>query len=130
MSNKTILKALDELKELGVIDKVEGNRKTVPTLYKIKDINCIEKEHLSINHHAIRRYIDGAVGQSALRIYVYMKYRLQKGDNVVQEELARDLSMTQQAVSKAMKELERARYITITPDFSVCKRGANVYKFM
>lgn len=130
MSNKTILKALDELKELGIIDKIEGNRKTIPTLYKIKDINSIEKEHLSINHHAIRRYIDGAVGQSALRVYVYMKYRLQKGDNVVQEELARDLSMTQQAVSKAMKELERARYITITPDFSVCKRGANVYKFM
>lgn len=130
MSKKTILNVLDELKELGIIDKFEGNRKTIPTLYKIKDIDLVEKEHLAINHHAIRRYIDGAVGQSALRVYVYMKYRLQKGENVVQEEIADNLGITQQALSKTMKELERARYITTSLDFSVCKRGANIYKFM
>lgn len=130
MSKPTILKVLDELKTLGIIDKIEGNRKTIPTLYKIKDINLVEKEHLSINQHAIRRYIDGAVGQSALRVYVYMKYRLQKGENVVQEELAQDLGLTQPRLNQAMQELERARYVKSTLDFSVCKRGACRYEFM
>lgn len=130
MSKPTILKVLDELRELGIIDKIEGNHKTIPTLYKIKNINLVEKEHLSINQHAIRRYIDGAVGQSALRVYVYMKYRLQKGENVVQEELAQDLGLTQQRLSKAMQELERARYVKSTLDFSVSKYGACRYEFM
>lgn len=130
MSKPTILKVLDELKTLGIIDKIEGNRKTIPTIYKIKDINLVEKEHLSINQHAIRRYIDGAVGQSALRVYVYMKYRLQKGENVVQEDLAHDLGLTQPRLNQAMQELERARYVKSILDFSVCKRGACRYEFM
>lgn len=37
-------------------------------------------------------------------------YRLSKGDNVVQEEMRRDLNITQKAISKSIKELEQARF--------------------
>lgn len=130
MSRATIYKVLDELEELGIIDKIAGNRKTIPTLYKIKDIDIVEKEYLAINHHAIRRYVDGAVGQSALRVYVYMKYRLAKGENVVQTELADDMGLSQQRLSQCMQELEQARYVKSTLTFDKSKFGACVYEFM
>lgn len=125
MSKPTILKVLDELSDMGVIDKVVGNRKTIPTLYKIKDLKCLDTERVTISYQATQGFIDGAVGQSAFRLYCYMMYRLRREQNVVQEEIGRDLGLTQKAISKSMLELEQARYINTIKDYRVNPLGAN-----
>lgn len=129
MSKPTRLKVMAELEELGTIEVTKG-RSNLPSLYKIKDIKCLESEKLTISYHATQRFIDGAIEQSAFRLYCYMMYRLNKRENVVQEEVARDLGMTQQAVSKLIKELEEARFLRVWVDRSVNSLGANVYEWI
>lgn len=130
MSKPTLIKVLKELEQMDIIECIQNKNKTIPNLYKLKDVKCLENEKFNISYHAVQRYIDKAIGQSALRIYSYMLYKLSKGDNVVQEDLAKDLGVTQQAVSKSITELEQARYLIIETDYSINPLGANRYRWL
>lgn len=130
MSKPTLFKVLKELKELNIIECIESKQKNISNFYKLKDIKALENEKFVLSYQAVQRYLDGAIGQSALRLYCYMLYRLSKGENVVQEEIARDLNIDQKTVSKHINELERARYLIINTDYSINNLGANVYQWV
>ena len=119
-----------KLQEMKVISCTEHNNKTIPNLYKIIDIKCLENEKVTISYHATQRYIDGAIGQSAFRIYCYMIYRLSRGINVVMERLGEELELTKQAISKSIQELEQGRFLVIEVDYSINPLGANKYRWL
>lgn len=127
ISKPTRLKVMKELEDLGIVEVIKG-KGNLPNTYKLKDIKCLDSEKVVVSYHATKRFIDGAINQSAFRLYCYMMYRLSKGENVVQEEIARDLDLKQQAISKLIKELEGAEYIKVHLDYSVNPLGANRYK--
>lgn len=129
MSKPTRLKVLSELEELGVVEVIKGTG-TTPNLYRLKDIKCLENEKVTVSYHATQRFIDGAINQSAYRIYCYMLYRLNQRENVVQEEIARDLNLSQDAISKYINELKQARFLNIHVDYSINPLGANVYEWI
>lgn len=130
MSKPTRIKVLRELEEMGVIECIKSSNKTVPNLYKIKDIKCLENEKFVMSYQAVQRYLDGAIGKNALKIYSFMRYRVTRGENVVQEQMGRELDITQQAVGQAIKELEKARFLNIHTDYSINPLGANVYEWI
>ena len=59
-----------------------------------------------------------------------MLYNITRGANVVQEQMATDLGVTQQAISLAIEELEKARFLNIIVDYSINPLGANVYEWL
>lgn len=130
MSKPTLYKVLNELEELNIIDCTESKWKNESNFYKLKDVKALENEKFVLSYQAVQRYLDGAIGQAALRLYSYMLYRLSAGYNVVQEEIARELNITQQAVAKQIKELEEARYLIVHTDYSVNRLGANIYEWI
>lgn len=127
MSKPTYLKVMSELEEMGLIEVKKG-KGTIPNKYKIKNIKHLESEKLVISYHATQRFVDGAIGSSAFRIYCYLVYRHKRMGNVVQTNIADDLGITQTVVSKAITELERADFLSITKDYSVNPLGANMYR--
>lgn len=130
MSKPTLYKVLNELEELNIIECIESRWKNESNFYKLKDMKALENEKFVLSYQAVQRYLDGAIGQAALRLYSYMLYRLSAGYNVVQEEIARELNITQQAVAKQIKELEEARYLIVHTDYSVNRLGANIYEWI
>lgn len=130
MSKPTLIKVLKELEQMDIVECIKNKNKTIPSLYKLKDVKALENEKFNISYHAVQRYIDRAIGQNALRIYIYMLYKLSKGDNVVQEDLGKDLGITQQAISRGITELEKARYLVIETDYSINPLGVNRYKWL
>lgn len=130
MSKPTMNKALNELVDANIIDCKESRNKNIPHFYKLIDNAVLENQKYTVSYHAIQRYIDNAIGQSALRIYAYMLYKLSKGENVVQENLARELNISQKAISRAIQELKNARYLIIETDYSVNPLGANQYRWL
>lgn len=130
MSKPTMIKVLKELQDMKIISCIESKNKTIPNLYKINDIKTLENEKVAISYHATQRYIDGAIGQSAFRIYCYMMYRLSKGINIVMERLSEELGITQQAISKSIQQLEQGRFLVIETDYSINSLGANKYRWL
>lgn len=130
MSKPTLSKVLNELQELNIIECIESKQRNRSNFYKLIDFKFLENEKFVLSYQAVQRYLDGAIGQSALRVYCYMRYRLSRGDNVVQEEIARDLSLNQKTISKHINELEQARYVIIHTDYSVNSLGANMYEWI
>lgn len=128
ISKNTLTKILKELvDDYKVIDTWKVGR---DNFYKIKDIKALENQKFVFGYGAIRGFLGGEISSAELRIYCYMRYRLSKGDNVVQEEIARDLNITQQAISKHMKSLEDARYLITHTDYSINPLGANIYEWI
>lgn len=130
MSRPTMINALKELEEMKVIEIIKSSNKNNPDNYRLLDIRCLDSEKATISYHATQRYIDGAIGQVAFRLYCYMLYNITRGINVVQEQMAIDLGVTQQAISKAITELEKARFLNIIVDYSINPLGANVYEWL
>lgn len=130
MSKPTLFKVLKELEELNVIECIESQQRNLSNFYKLKDIKALENEKFVLSYQAVQRYLDGAITQGALRLYCYMLYRLSKGENVVQEEIARELNTDQSVISKHIDNLAEARYLIAHTDYSINRLGANIYEWI
>lgn len=127
-SRPTILKVIKELESIGMIKKIYGNRKTICDRYQY--VQRQDHRKIMFTKEIFKRYINGDIDQTALKIYLYMKYRLAQSKNVVEGELAEDLRVSQQAISKVIRQLANAGYLKIHVDYTTCRHGANVYEFM
>lgn len=130
MSKNTLAKVLRELTNKSVIQCIAGQNQNQPNFYSLNKPKCQENEIMVLSFHAIQRYIDGVITPNELRVYCYMRYRLQTNRNLTQKDIAIDLGTTQKEISDCINNLEKARYLTIYKDYYVNPIGVNMYMFL
>ncbi len=124
MSEKTLRDTLKELLENDYITKIKGNtRAGIPDTYKINTVRCKVDKEFTISYFVNLAVIWGIIGTEELRLYTYMRYKQDllvkegkaKGNilRINQEELAKDLGMTQQNISVLIDGLLETKILDI-----------------
>ena len=124
MSEKTLRDTLKELLENDYITKKKGNtRAGIPDTYKINTVRCKVDKEFTISYFVNLAVIWGIIGTEELRLYTHMRYKQDlmvkegkaKGNilRINQEELAKDLGMTQQNVSILIDDLLETKILDI-----------------
>ena len=119
-SDNTITKTLNELHVNGFIDiTTEGRRKFI----KLKSNRVSEDLKIRISYASTYECIKGDITPTELELYCYMKYlnkitpgkrgEAENALTVTQEELARDLGVSQQHISEMIKNLLGRKLLSI-----------------
>lgn len=124
MGEKTLRDTLKELLENDYISMNKGNaRAGIPHTYKINTVRCKVDKEYTISYFATLAVIWGIITTEELRLYTHMRYKQDllvkegkaKGNilRINQEELAKDLGLTQQAISHNIDGLIEAKILDI-----------------
>lgn len=124
MSEKTLRDTLKELLENDYISKTKGVTKLgIKDTYKINTVRCKVDKEYTISYFATLSVIWGILSTEELRLYTYMRYKQDllvkegkaKGNilRINQEELAKDLGITQQRVSDMIDGLLDTKILDI-----------------
>ncbi|GAA0093436.1 hypothetical protein UT300009_34670 [Paraclostridium bifermentans] len=124
MSEKTLRDTLKELLEHDYISVVKGNaRAGVKDKYKVNTVRCKVDKEYTISYFATLAVIWGVISTEDLRLYAYMRYKQDllvkegkaKGNilRINQEELAKDLGVTQQRISDMIDGLLESKILDI-----------------
>lgn len=129
ISITTLNKILNELADNGYIDKTQGNkRKSEKDFYKMNNIKCDEINKFNMSYFTVLGVIKENISAEDFKVYCYLRYRLSKGLNVIQDKLADELGVTQQAISIHIQNLLREKYLELKDiDYSGVF-NANIYK--
>ena len=114
MSNKTLIGTLKYLKSVGLIECFEGNKRAGrENLYKAVPQGTYGLGYTICSNGAINGAIDGRVTPGEFKLYVLLlKYAFQKGSCYPsQVTLAKELGITQPAISMLLNSMEKADYI-------------------
>lgn len=124
MSEKTLRDTLKELLENDYISKTKGNtRAGIPNTYKINMVRCKLDKEYTISYFTNLAVIWGIITTEELRLYTYMRYKqdllVKEGKTrgnilrINQEELAKDLGVTQQRISDMLDGLLDTKILDI-----------------
>ena len=124
MSEKTLRDTLKELLENDYVKKQKGNtRAGIQDTYKVNEVRCKLDKQFTISYFATLSVIWGIISTEELRLYTHMRYKQDllvkegkaKGNilRINQEELAKDLGVTQQRISDMLDGLLEAKIINI-----------------
>ena len=124
MSEKTLRTTLKELLENEYITITKGIKKLgIKDTYKVNLVKCPTDKAYTISYFVNLAVIWGIIGTEELRLYTHMRYKQDllvkdgkaKGNilRINQEELAKDLGMTQQNISLLIEDLLEARILDI-----------------
>ena len=118
LSEKTLRNALKSLAENGFIRIEKGNaRAKIKDIYIVNDVKSKIDLMFNISYVAIYKCVKGLISTEELRLYSYMRYlhHKQQRENpkalrgnlfqINQSELAKDLGVTQQRISKMIENL-------------------------
>ena len=118
LSEKTLRNALKSLAENGFIRIEKGNaRAKIKDIYIVNDVKSKIDLMFNISYGAIYTCVKGLISTEELRLYSYMRYlhHKQQRENpkalrgnlfqINQSELAKDLGVTQQRISKMIENL-------------------------
>lgn len=123
MNSATLVKTLQELEENDFIEVATIDRKK---FYKLKEVKSKPEYTYFISMGATFECIKGFISTDELRLYNYLKYlynmELRKdpkkaNDRIIrinQEELAKDLGVTQGRISQMIDSLRRDKILTST----------------
>ena len=130
MNKITLNKYLQKLEEKKLIIKKNGNKKNrEENLYIVRSIRTENFKMVNISFFCILGVLKKEISSEDLKIYCYIKYRLQQGLDVTQSSIADNLGVTQQVVSFHINNLINTRYIDIVgKDRAYGKYGFNVYR--
>lgn len=130
MSDKTLYNILNELSDNGYVTKIQGNkRKSEKDFYKMNSIKCEEIEKFNLCYFALLGVIKQNITPEDFKIYCYLRYRIHKKLNLVQEQLADELGLDQSTISKHIQNLIREKYLEIKEvDYRINPLGVNIYK--
>ncbi len=119
-SDRTLKQTIEQLQDKGLIDVTTIDRKK---FYKLRPNRVADNMKVKVSSAAVYECIKGNISPTELELYCYMKYLnyikpKKRGDipraiTVTQDELARDLGMTQQCISKMIQKLLNEKYISI-----------------
>lgn len=110
LSHTTLMKVLKELLEYNYITKIKKNEIDI---YKINPIRCQEIERFNLSYFAVLGVIKEDITSEDFKIYCYLRYRLSKGLSLMQDKIADELGITQQAVSLHIQNLLNEKYLEI-----------------
>lgn len=124
MSEKTLRDTLKELLENEYISITKGVRKLgVKDTYKVNTVRCKVDKEFTISYFATLSVIWGILSTEELRLYTHMRYKQDllvkegkaKGNilRINQEELAKDLGVTQQRISEMIDGLLESKILDI-----------------
>jgi hypothetical protein len=130
ISNKTLSSVLNDLVDNQYITKISGNKKQgQKDFYKFNPIKCEEIEKFGLSYFAVLGVIKENITPEDFKVYCYLRYRLHRGLNLIQEEIANELGISQQSISKHIKSLIDEKYLELKyVNYDVSKFGLNVYK--
>lgn len=126
----TLNKYLQKLVDEKLISKYNGNKRTKEeNLYKICPIRTDDFKKVNISFFCILGVLKNEISSEDLKIYCYIKYRLQQGLSVTQSAIADNLGIVRQTVTFHINNLIDARYIDIVgKDRLYNKYGFNIYR--
>lgn len=124
MSEKTLRDTLKELLENDYISKIKGVTKLgIKDTYKINTVRCKVDKEYTISYFATLSVIWGILSTEELRLYTHMRYKQDvlvkegkaKGNilRINQEEIAKDLGVTQQRISEMIDGLLESKILDI-----------------
>lgn len=124
MSKKTLRDTLKELLEDDYITQQKGNTKaSIKDTYKVNEVRYKLNKQFTISYFATLSVIWEIISTEELRLYTHMRYKQDllvkegkaKGNilRINQEELAKDLGVTQQRISDMLASLLEAKIINI-----------------
>jgi hypothetical protein len=119
-----------ELNNNNYITKIQGNkRKGEKDFYKMNPIKCEEIEKFNLSYFALLGVIKQNITSEDFKGYCYLRYRLHKNLNLVQEQIADELGLDQSTISKHILNLKNEKYLEVKEiDYRVNPLGVNVYK--
>jgi predicted transcriptional regulator len=122
--------SINELVDNQYITKIAGNKKQgQKDFYKFNPIKCEEIEKFGLSYFAVLGVIKENITPEDFKVYCYLRYRLHRGLNLIQEEIANELGISQQSISKHIKSLIDEKYLELKcVSYDVSKFGLNVYK--
>lgn len=114
LSHTILDKVLKELIQNSYITKIHKNQENdEDDMYKINPIKCKDIDKFSLSYFAVLGVIKGNITSEDFKIYCYLRYRKNRGLNLVQEKIADELGMTQQSISKHIKRLTNEKYLEV-----------------
>lgn len=114
ISRPTLFNSLKVLKQLGFIEVLEGNRRAgKENFYKAKVQGTYGLGYTLVSNGAINGAIDGRISPAEFKLYVLLlKYAFHKGNCYPSlSTLAKELRVSSEFISMALKNLEKADYI-------------------
>ncbi|HFL3667932.1 TPA: replication protein RepA [Clostridioides difficile] len=139
MSEKTLRKTLKELEHNDYITATKGNaRAGIKDTYHVKEVRCNIDKQYTISYFATMAVIWGIISTEELRLYTHMRYKQDllvkdykiKGNilRINQEELAKDLGVTQQRISDMIESLLDTKILDIW-ETKINDRGFMYYTY-
>ncbi len=130
MNKITLNKYLKNLLDKKYIEKVNGNKsKGEENLYISKEIRTDDLHKINISFFCILGVLRDEITAEDLRIYSYIKYRLQESLSVTENVIADNLGIAKSTVSLHIANLVDTRYIDIVGKDRVHKKyGFNIYR--
>lgn len=124
MGESTLRKTLKELLENDYIIKIKGNdRAGIKDSFQVKEVRCNIDKQFTISYFATMAVIWGIISTEELRLYTHMRYKQDllvqeakaKGNvlRINQEELAKELGVTQQRISDMIDGLLDTKILDI-----------------
>jgi len=124
LSKPVLIKALKSLVENETIIKTKGNsRAGIQDFYEVNTINCEIEKTFNISYLATVLCINNVISTEELRLYYHMRYKhnilVKQGKaqgniyQINQEELGKDLGITQSSISRLIKGLLESHMLDI-----------------
>lgn len=133
MTRKTLISCLKQLKAKGLIEIIPGNKRSgKQDFYKFIAQGTYGMGYTLLSNGAINGAIDKRITPAQLKLYLLlMRYAFSKGSCFPSENsLSKELRISQQAVSKMIRELEQADYIKIQKQYTETGTEINLYKLL
>lgn len=114
MSQKTLIESLQELKSIGLVESIDGNRRAgKENLYKAIPQGTFGMGYTIASNGAINGAIDGRVTPTEFKLYVLLlKYAFSKGSCYPSQiRLSKELRISQPEISQRITSLEKVDYI-------------------
>lgn len=133
MSDRTLKKAVKELKTLGYVDHKKGNRRRgQPDFYKLNKQGTYKTGRTVVSNGAVNGAVNKVITYRQFKLYVLLlKYAMgtkQTYPNLTT--LGKELGITKNAVSMQIKKLEKAGYIDILRDYNQNAVVKNHYRLL
>ncbi|HBF2507808.1 TPA: hypothetical protein KN164_003981, partial [Clostridioides difficile] len=139
MSEKTLRETLKELQHNDYITKTKGVTKLgIKDTYNVKEVRCNIDKQYTISYFVTMAVIWGIISTEELRLYTHMRYKqdlLVKDDKIKgnilrinQEELAKDLGVTQQRISNMIESLLDTKILDVW-ETKINDRGFMYYTY-
>ncbi|MBH8099320.1 hypothetical protein F1292_18640 [Clostridioides difficile] len=138
-SEKTLRETVKRLQQNGYITKTKGITKLgIKDTYNVKEVRCNIDKQYTISYFVTMAVIWGIISTEELRLYTHMRYKqdlLVKDDKIKgnilrinQEELAKDLGVTQQRISNMIESLLDTKILDVW-ETKINDRGFMYYTY-